>query len=206
MFDFLRGLFDPSGFPARWRCGAWTDQLGWLHIGSDIAIGAAYTAIPLVLAYFVLRRRDLPFPRIFWLFCAFIYSCGMTHFVEALIFWIPVYRLQGLFKLTTALVSWATVLALIPALPKALALPGLARVNAQLQAEIDGRKALEAQLRAKAQQLEATNARLNRFNRLAVGREHRMVELKREVNRLAQAQGQPPPYKLHMARDAAGET
>ena len=37
---------------------------------------------------------------------------------------------------------------------------------------------------------------LERFNRLAVGRELQMIELKREVNRLSAAQGEPPPYDL----------
>lgn len=37
---------------------------------------------------------------------------------------------------------------------------------------------------------------LDRFNRLAVGRELRMVELKREVNELARALGKPEPYDV----------
>ncbi|MBM3890159.1 MAG: PAS domain S-box protein, partial [Verrucomicrobia bacterium] len=40
------------------------------------------------------------------------------------------------------------------------------------------------------------NEELTRFNRLAVGRELRMVELKQQVNELARQLGQPPPYPL----------
>jgi hypothetical protein len=54
--------------------------------------------------YFVLRKRDVPFPTIFWLFGAFILACGTTHLMEAIIFWYPVYRLAGIIKLLTALV------------------------------------------------------------------------------------------------------
>src|SRR5205085_2154458 len=110
MFDFLSHLFDTTGFPPRWYCGAWTSGHGWLHILSDLGVWSAYVAIPCVLGYFVLRRRDIPFRPIFWLFAAFILACGTTHLMEAALFWWPAYRLAGLIKLVTALVSWATVL------------------------------------------------------------------------------------------------
>src|SRR5690349_11560253 len=105
MFDFLTHLFDTDGWPPRWHCGQWSDSLGWLHIGSDIAIFSAYVAIPCVLAYFILRRKDFPFPRIMWLFVAFIFACGFGHLIEAVIFWQPVYRFAGLIKLITAVAS-----------------------------------------------------------------------------------------------------
>lgn len=126
------GLFDTSGFPARWYCGQWSPAHGWLHILSDLGTWSAYTAIPAVLAYFVLQRRDLPLPKIFWLFCAFIFACGATHLIEAMIFWWPVYRLSGAMKLFTAIISWITVIALVRMTPVALRLPGLAVVNREL--------------------------------------------------------------------------
>jgi len=42
--------------------------------------------------------------------------------------------------------------------------------------------------------LQATVTDLERFNRLAVGREERMMELKREVNEMARKAGIAPPY------------
>ena len=42
---------------------------------------------------------------------------------------------------------------------------------------------------------------LERFNRLAVGREQRMIELKRQVNDLAQQLGRPPPYDLSFLQE-----
>jgi len=42
--------------------------------------------------------------------------------------------------------------------------------------------------------LQATVIDLERFNRLAVGREERMMELKREVNEMARKAGVAPPY------------
>lgn len=155
MFEFLQHLFDTEGFPARWHCGTWTSGHGWLHVVSDVAVFLAYTAIPLVLAYFVRKRGDLPFGPIFWLFCGFIFACGTTHLIEASIFWHPWYRFSGVLKLTTAVVSWATVIALVRVLPSALALPGLDVVNARLS---DANVRLErsrARLRNKIEELDA---------------------------------------------------
>ena len=126
-------LFDTSGFPQRWYCGRWSTELGLLHILSDLAIFAAYAAIPCVLVYFVSRRRDVPFSRIFVLFGCFILACGTSHLVDALMFWWPAYRLLGLVKLCTALISWGTVVALVRVVPAALHLPGIARMNTELQ-------------------------------------------------------------------------
>ena len=56
--------------------------------------------------YFVLREKDMPFRAIFWPFLVFILVCCTTHRMEAIIFWWPAYRLAGLIKLFTAIVSW----------------------------------------------------------------------------------------------------
>lgn len=140
---FLDTLLDTQGFPPRWYCGQWSDVHGWVHVSSDVAIWAAYMALPLALAFFLVKRRDAPFPNILWLFVAFIFLCGTTHLIEASIFWKPWYRLSGLFKVGTALVSWATVLVLIPILPKALSLPRLAHINEQLRREVEVRRITE---------------------------------------------------------------
>ncbi|MCB9709259.1 MAG: HAMP domain-containing histidine kinase [Myxococcales bacterium] len=150
MLDFLSKLFDSSDFPARWHCGRWTAFHGWLQIASDTAIFGAYIAIPLVLAYFVLRKQDVPFSRIFFLFAAFIVSCGSTHLLDAVMFWEPVYRVSALLKLLTAGVSWVTVAVLIPTLPKALAL----RSPESLAKEVDVRT---AELRASESALSRAN-------------------------------------------------
>ncbi len=148
MLDWLTSLLDSDGFPPRWQCGTgWTPALGWTHIASDILIWGAYMAIPVVLAYFVIRRKhDVPFPKVFWLFALFIFSCGTTHLVEAAIFWEPVYRLSAATKVWTVIASWGTVAVLIPIAPQALALPGLRKVNEQLEEEIEQRRRSEARL------------------------------------------------------------
>lgn len=140
MLQFVRQLFDTSDFPARWYCGDWSTAHGYTHIAADLTIGGAYFAIPVLLAWFIMRRRDTPFQPIFVLFVAFIFFCGLGHLIEASIFYRPWYRLSALVKVCTALTSCLTVAALLPVLPRALRLPGLAVVNAELErsnAELD---------------------------------------------------------------------
>lgn len=150
MFDWLRLLFDTSDFPARWNCGNWSDELGWLHIISDGVVFLCYMAIPLQLMWFRRNRSDLPFPRVFSLFAIFILSCGVTHLIEAIIFWQPIYRVSGLAKMTTAGASLATVAYLFPTIPKLFAL----RSPAELQAEVERRRSAENELKALQESLE----------------------------------------------------
>jgi PAS domain S-box-containing protein len=150
MLDFFTYLFDTTGFPPRWHCGLWTAGHGWLHILSDLGVWSAYVAIPCVLAFFVLRRRDIPFRFVFLLFCAFILACGTTHLMEAILFWWPAYRLAGLIKLFTAVVSWATIFALVKVAPEALAM----RSPRELEREVAGRKQAEEALKRANAELE----------------------------------------------------
>jgi len=124
MIEFLRKLFDGSDFVPRQQCGHWTAGLVLLHNISDGVIWFSYMAIPVVLVYFVRRRRDFPFPKVFWMFGAFIVLCGLTHLMDVVMFTLPLYRLSGVVKLATAGVSISTFIALIPLLPVALALRG----------------------------------------------------------------------------------
>lgn len=132
--DFFGKLFDTTGFPARWSCGQWGPIEGWTHIVSDLTIAAAYVAIPTALFLLRRRRTDITFPRILWLFIAFILSCGVAHAVEASIFWWPAYRLTAVLKAVTAVVSVTTVVALVKALPLAMTIPTMSRdYNALLE-------------------------------------------------------------------------
>lgn len=160
MGEWLDRLFDGSDFPARWHCGNWSEALGWLHVLSDVAIFGAYIAIPVVLGVFLTRRKDIPFPRVLWLFVAFICSCGVGHLVEAIIFWHPIYRFSGLIKFTTAVVSWVTVGAVVYAVPNALRL----RSPEALEREVVKRT---EELAARARELQRANRELDEFASVA---------------------------------------
>ena len=141
MFSFFAKMFDTDGFPRRWACGTWSDAHGWLHIISDIAIFAAYTTVPLLLIYFVVRKKLGAFLPVFYLFAAFILACGVSHLTEPIIFWHPTYRFAGVVKAFTAVVSWATVFALGLLIPKFLVM----RTPEELEKEIVERKRAEAE-------------------------------------------------------------
>jgi len=170
---YITHLFDTSGFMPRWMCGLWTPFAGWLYIISDFAIWAAYTSIPLTLMFFISKRKDIPFIKIFWLFAAFILACGSTHFADALMFWWPAYRFTGVIYFATAVISWLTVLELIPIIPVALSL----KSPTELQREIDERiktekllkereeheRKIHLQVQQYAAQLESSNSELEAF-------------------------------------------
>lgn len=147
MIEFFRNLFDTTGFPARWSCGDWSAGHGWLHIASDLAIATAYAAIPLAIVLVMRKRRDVSYPKLYWLFAIFIFSCGLTHLIDATIFWQPWYRLSGVVKAITAVASWATVLTLVRIMPQAVAIPGALQTAERLAKEVDERRKAEEEVR-----------------------------------------------------------
>jgi signal transduction histidine kinase/CheY-like chemotaxis protein len=140
MPSFLTNLFSTEGFPERWKCGEWTTGHGLLHIISDVAIFGAYTAIPLMLVYFIFRKRLGAMLPVFWLFAVFILACGFGHLMDATMFGWPRYRFLGVVKGFTATVSVITAIALAPLIPQFLRL----RTPEELEREIEERKKAEA--------------------------------------------------------------
>jgi chemotaxis family two-component system sensor kinase Cph1 len=157
--EFFEKLFLTDSWPPRWYCGEWTSFHGWLYICSDLAIWLAYFAIPVFLIKFVTQKRDVPLPSVFWLFGAFILLCGLTHLIDASMFWWPAYRLNALIRFITASVSWLTVFALIKILPQAFTL----KTTKELEVEILARKEAEKKLNQYTVELEDKNKELEQF-------------------------------------------
>jgi two-component system, chemotaxis family, CheB/CheR fusion protein len=67
--------------------------------------------------------------------------------------------------------------------------------------DISERKRAEDLIRRQVEELVTANEELQRFNRAAVGRELRMVELKKEVNELRAKLDQPGRYKLDFGEE-----
>lgn len=117
--EFFRKLFAADDFMARWSCGQWTGFHGWTYIVADLMVFAAYFTIPALMYYLLRNKESVPFKGILILFILFIFFCGSTHLMDAIIFWYPAYRLNGFLLICTAVVSWITVGALIKTLPVA---------------------------------------------------------------------------------------
>jgi signal transduction histidine kinase len=152
--EFFRNLFDTSSFPARWNCGEWSDFHGWFYIISDLMVWSAYFAIPAIILSYIYKRNDVRFHRIYFLFAAFILSCGSTHLIDAAIFWVPMYRLSALSLFITGVVSWTTVFYLVKLLPNALSL----RTAEDLEVEVEHRIKVEEELKNKLRQLNEAQA------------------------------------------------
>jgi hypothetical protein len=180
-FAFIKRLL-VSDFMPHGHCYYWRPDILWLNVLSDAMITISYYSIPIILIYFVIRKKDVPFNAIFLMFGAFIFMCGTTHAVEIVTTWVPMYRLEGVIKLLTGLISVATVFMMIPVIPRALAMPNLEAVNELL--------------RQKAGKLEEANQSLKQFSKMSAGREIRMIDLKREVNELLMKSGMKPKYDL----------
>ncbi len=67
------------------------------------------------------------------MFGAFIIACGTGHSMDIWTLWHPTYWLSGIVRALTALISVVTALELIPIIPKVLALPSPAQLEAANQ-------------------------------------------------------------------------
>jgi PAS domain S-box-containing protein len=163
MLEQIQALLNAGPFVPHGHCYLWHRNLVALHALSDGLIALAYFTIAGALVYFVQRRQDVPFRRLFWVFAAFIGACGVTHSLEVWTLWVPTYWLSGTLKAITALISLYAAFDLIPVMPLALALPNpsqLSALNQSLQEEISDRKQAEANLRAAEAQVRQLNREL----------------------------------------------
>ena len=151
---FLKIIFTPRYFEPHWEHFIFDPGLMWSLIAANFLTFVAYTIIPIVLIYFVLKRKKLFASRVFWLFGAFIILCGLHHIVHVMTFWYPLYHLQNIVDVVTALVSLATVFALLKILPKAI----LLRSPAELEE-------LNTKLEAKKDELEKSVSKLDESNK-----------------------------------------
>jgi PAS domain S-box-containing protein len=136
---FLQQLFDSGGFQPHGFCYAWNTGLVWLNVVSDLLIAAAYFAIPVLLLWFLRKRRDIPFGWILGLFGAFIVACGTTHIMEVWNLWHAQYWLAGVVKAVTAVASVGTAVVLTLAIPRLLQVPNLgdwAKSNTDLETRV----------------------------------------------------------------------
>ena len=217
--DFLSSIFGRGGFLPHGYCFTWSPGLLWSMVGSDAVIAAAYFSIPLAIVKFVRQRGDPTTRSVAWLFCAFIFACGLTHVMDVWTIWQPDYALQALSKGATAAISIVTAFALWPLIPRALKIPTVAHLQTvigTLEAEIRRRNSAEEQLAETQQSLAVTLASID-AGFIAVDREGRVTRMNavaervtgwpeaeargRSIWQVFRREGRPPEYEARNAVD-----
>jgi Cu+-exporting ATPase len=176
--------------------GAMSPALMMVMAIANGLIAVSYASIPVFLVVFKVRRKDLPFSWVLFLFGAFILACGTTHFVHVVGLWWPVGWWQAAVDSICAVVSLASAVVLWPLLPRILALPSpeqLRIVNRALEDEKSALERTEGELRKAytevERRVEERTADLERANDALVAevRERRRAEeeLRRSRNTLA---------------------
>ncbi len=115
-------MFGSVGLPHGY-CFFWNPGLLWLNVVSDSLIALSYFLIPVALIRILRKRKDIPYNGVFFCFAGFIVACGVTHVMEVLTLWHPVYWVSGSMKACTAAISIATLVVLVRITPKVLTLP-----------------------------------------------------------------------------------
>jgi len=193
--DFLYTIFSTNGFEPHSIHFGNNPELIWLIVLANALIVLAYFLIPVTLIYIVRKRKDLVFNWIFLLFGLFIAFCGLgTHLMHIVIFWYPLYWLQGIIEAITVVASAGTFFALLLVLPKIykLTTPNqLQDANTKLVNEIEDHKRVKEQMIQKNLELEKINQEipssiqeLERMNKIMEGREAKIMELKSEIEKL----------------------
>src|SRR6185369_3919134 len=173
MFGWFQRLWDAPGMAPHGYCLLWQPELIWTHDISDALIGTAYFSIPVAIAYFLIKRRDVQFGWVVWMFAIFIMACGATHFMSIWTLWRADYGIEAIIKACTALASVSTAVALWPLLPKAIALPSQAQLqsmNEDLRLRIDERDMALAALEKEKTERLATEDMLRQSQKMeAIG-------------------------------------
>ncbi len=155
MLQMLQDFFGSAQFVPHGMCLLWRPDLLILHGASDVMIAAAYFTIPLVILKANRLRPDLIDAKVARLFAAFITACACSHLAGLVTLWIPAYGIQGLIKLTTAIVSIYTAVQLVRLLPHFLRNPSRREV---------ARKDAEIMLRQfEAEEARSAQEKLNEF-------------------------------------------
>ena len=111
ILDYILENWTPHG-----HCYNWTPDVLWMNVLGDAGTFIAYVLIPLALLRILKKYGSLlwkPFKYMIILFSAFIFLCGVSHFIDVFTVWSgALYRIQAYERIVTAVVSLLTAGAL----------------------------------------------------------------------------------------------
>jgi hypothetical protein len=97
--------FGANGYIPHGFCMAWEPDLMAAMLLSNGLIALAYMVIAGGLVLKAIEPAPRMPPWLYWGFAAFIFFCGISHVLDDVTLWFPIYRLQALVLAITALVS-----------------------------------------------------------------------------------------------------
>jgi signal transduction histidine kinase len=168
---------------------------------ADIIIGISSAVIAVLLAYLLFKTSSRnPYRSILFLFLLFIIAVGVSHFVDAISFWWPTYRVNVTFLVVNVVVSIATLFSMARIIPKFIHFRSphilqeiidnrtaeLKELNNNLQDQIKQRELAEHKLNILNSDLQEKTAGLEKTNIELLKREHDLIkseELIRTMNR-----------------------
>ncbi|MDF9795075.1 PAS domain S-box-containing protein [Catalinimonas alkaloidigena] len=156
-----------ADFMPHGHCYFWEPYILWSHALSDGIIALAYMIIPFSLFYIFYRRKDFVYSWMGILFAIFIFGCGLTHVFDVVNIWYPIYHIDSVVRIVTALASIGTAYVLIKYIPKIVLLPTgrqWAEVNEELSATNEELSASNEELHAANEELQAANEELTLLN------------------------------------------
>jgi hypothetical protein len=172
------------------------DHIGlmWFTVFANALVVVSYFLIPLAAVYLVRKRKDLVYNWVFLLIGLFIYLCGITHLMHIVTFWYPLFWLQGIIEIITAIASLVTFFALLYTVPKIVKLTSpkqLEEVHKRLEQEKYIHINSEEEITVKIANIETSNKiiiqknlELQRLNKFMIGREEKIAELEKELEAL----------------------
>ena len=101
----MTGWFGANPYVPHGFCLAWEPDLMAALLLSNGLIAVAYMVIAAGLAIQALAPAPVMPRWLYWGFAAFIFCCGISHVLDDVTLWFPLYRLQALVLAITALVS-----------------------------------------------------------------------------------------------------
>jgi diguanylate cyclase (GGDEF)-like protein len=129
MWDSLLPGFSGANLIPHGYCISWNPSLLWTFVLSDSLIAASYFSIPFALWYFARKRPDIPQRWLMLLFGMFIIACGITHLLDVMNIWSPIYWVNALSRIVTAGLSLGTAIILWRIMPAALQAPSASQLE-----------------------------------------------------------------------------